>query len=260
MAIRYTSDYNRQIRQIVRSYNRKLARIKPQLQKQGVALLENLQPVTTAELKSEYQSRYYLNRRLKEMQRFIKRGSERISTKPTKAPLTQYQYESLRRQQAAAKRAYTIRLKNFQVKGPVDRNFGLATDPAYQRLQAKREALNVNIEFLSEKELRALSTTAAGIYNRGIKRQQFFSDYLQTLYDMGKMYNYPKEKLDYIMQRFSDISAGQFEATYQEDPVLGIIMDNYHGLSTARSDGPEADPQQVLTALDTIYENFTLPQ
>ena len=62
------------------------------------------------------------------------------------------------------------------------------------------------------------------------------------------------------MERFGDISATQFESTYQEDPVLSIIMDNYHGLTEDRGDGPEADAEQVITALNTIYENFTLPQ
>lgn len=259
MAIRYTPDYNQQIRRIVYSYNRKLARIKPRLQQQGVGLLDQLQPVTTAELKSEYSTRYYLNRRLKEMQRFIERGSERVVSRPTKVKLTQYQYESIKRQQRASKAAYTVKIKNYQVKSAIDKNFGKESDPGYQRLVARREALNRNIEFLTEKELASLNSTAAAIYNRGIKRQQFYSQYLQTIYDMADKVGFDKRHIDAIMNHLTNMSALEFERSYQDFSGLEIIMDNYHGLTDTSADGPEMDPAQVTTALKSIYREYVDP-
>lgn len=72
MAIRFSDDYNRKIYNVVRNFNRKIKR----LEAQGVKKLP--EPISTRELKTNYQSRQQLNKQLKLYSEFGKRDATSV--------------------------------------------------------------------------------------------------------------------------------------------------------------------------------------
>ena len=87
MAIRYHKKLNQEINRTIKNFNQKIAR----LEKQERELLPS--KITKQELKNTSFTRAELQRKLKELQRFSKRGAEDIIETKGDVKLTQYRQE-----------------------------------------------------------------------------------------------------------------------------------------------------------------------
>ena len=101
MAIRYDRKLNQEINKVIRNFNQKVAR----LEKEERELLPS--KITKKELKRETGTRTELKRRLKELQKFSKRGAEEIVTTKEGFRLTRYDINVLKTQRSRAKRQLT---------------------------------------------------------------------------------------------------------------------------------------------------------
>ena len=94
MAIRYDKKLNQEINRTIKNFNQKIAR----LEKQERELLPS--KITKKDLKSSVYTRAELQRKLKELQRFSKRGAEDIIETKGGVKLTQYELSNIKRENA----------------------------------------------------------------------------------------------------------------------------------------------------------------
>ena len=112
MAIRYDKKLNQEINRTIKNFNQKIAR----LEKQERELLPS--KITKKDLKNSVYTRTELQRKLKELQRFSKRGAEDIITTRGGVRLTQYELQNIKRENARVKRNITREINRLKVNKP----------------------------------------------------------------------------------------------------------------------------------------------
>ena len=153
MAIRYDKRLNQEINRTIKNFNQKIAR----LEKEERELLPS--KITKKELKDSVYTRTELYRKLKELQRFSKRGAEDIIVTSGDARLTRYDYQNIKRENTRIKRNITREINRLRVSKPKifgktqSSTFSEMGDTDYLNLVARRKALEKDINKLSKEEL-----------------------------------------------------------------------------------------------------------
>ena len=152
MAIRYDKKLNQEINRTIKNFNQKIAR----LEKQEKELLPS--KITKKELKDSVYTRDELQRKLKELQRFSKRGAEDIITTRGGIRLTKYELNEIKRENARLKRNITREINRLKFNKPKifgktqTSTFSEMGDTDYLNLVARRKALEKDINKLSRDE------------------------------------------------------------------------------------------------------------
>ena len=141
MAIRYDKKLNQEINKTIKNFNQKIAR----LEKQEKELLP--EKITKKELKESVYTRTELQRKLKELQRFSKRGAEEVVKTSGGVKLTKYNLENIKRENARVKRNITREINRLKINKPKifgkmqSSTFSEMGDTYYLNLVARRKAL-----------------------------------------------------------------------------------------------------------------------
>ena len=152
MAIRYDKKLNQEINKTIKNFNQKIAR----LEKEERELLPS--KITKKELKESVYTRSELQRKLKELQRFSRRGAENIIETTGGVRLTQYELTNIKKENARVKASITRELKRLTVEKPKifgkkqTSTFSEMGDTDYLNLVARRKALEKDINKLSREE------------------------------------------------------------------------------------------------------------
>ena len=98
MAIRYDKNFNKEIQKVVKNFNAKITRLE--------ATEQEILPEKTSvkELKTIYQDRRQLKRKLKQLRKFSEKGMEKVLITPGGAEMTQWEYETGKADYTVAKR------------------------------------------------------------------------------------------------------------------------------------------------------------
>ena len=156
MAIRYDKKLNEEINRTIKNFNQKIKR----LEKEERKLLPS--KISKKELKSSVYTRNELLRKLKELQRFSKRGAEDIITTKGGLTTTRYEIEKLKRENARVKRNISREITRLQQQKPKvfgkiqPVTFAVMGDITYLNLVARRKALEKNINLLDKEGFQRL--------------------------------------------------------------------------------------------------------
>lgn len=262
MAIRYDKELQKEINRTIKNFNQKIAR----LEKEGRELLP--EKVTKKEIISEVDTRYALRKRLKELQRFSRRGAEEIITLGEGARLTKYDYEEIKRSQKALKQSLTKKIKKYESE-PIrvggkkqDSTFAQSGDKTYLNLVARRKALDKKLENLNKEKLESLR----GLIKRS-KRSSFYYDsmfminYIDSLNSTANYYGYDKRKLNKIKEKLLTLKPKEFTDLFNEDKLINAIMDyNTSPKSLQKKAGINllAMKDDVIDLFDSLYEKIDI--
>lgn len=234
--IRYDSEYNKNIARVVSNFNRKIAR----LQTQGACNLPD--KVSVKGLKSQFTSRGDLNRRLRELQRFGRRGAENIVMIDGKK-FTEYDVDIFRRRL----RSERARLNKDIASAEFDRSaYPIKHDIYTANLRSKREALSAS--------WKDLIITRAGekLINEPIKNAQIYDNYLDILFQDAYQMDFDEDKIEYIKEKLLKLKPRQFIRALEDDPNIQYIFDYYHSLTRGSSFGDH----NGIDAFQQLYENI----
>ena len=154
MAIRFDKKLNQEINRTIKNFNQKIARLE---KSDRELLLPN--KVTKQELLTNIYDRTDLRKKLKELQRFSKRGAEDIITLESGVRISNYEYENIKIESRAIKARLTrqinrLKTEKIRIGGEKqDTTFAESGDKNYLNLVARREALNKHLEGLDEEHL-----------------------------------------------------------------------------------------------------------
>ena len=155
MAIRYNKEFNKEIQQVVKNFNAKIARLE--------ATEQEILPDKTSvkELKTVYQDRRQLKRKLRQLRSFSERGMEKVLLTPGGAEMTRWEFETGRADYIAAKRriARTVKAGKATTKSPFLKNEELqnAEDKLSEMKKSYQQFTQSELNFINklvDKELK----------------------------------------------------------------------------------------------------------
>ena len=263
MAIRYDKKLNQEINRTIKNFNQKIAR----LEKQEKELLPS--KITKKDLKSSVYTRSELQRKLKELQRFSKRGAEEVITTLGGIRLTKYELNEIKRENARVKRNITREINRLKVNKPKifgktqTSTFSEMGDTDYLNLVARRKALEKDINKLSRDEFERFTK----LIEKTGKSQKYMNttfkeNYFEMLTDLAYYYGYDNKKLNEMKKKLMRLKPNDFFRLFKEDKSIKAILDYYpivtsnfdfnSGMYVNRMDYQE----DVLNLYDALYDNL----
>ena len=258
MAIRYDKKLNQEINRTIKNFNQKIAR----LEKEERELLPS--KITKKYLKENVYTRTELKRKLRELQRFGKRGAEEVIETSGGVRLTRYELENVKRENARIKSNLTREINRLSVKKP--KVFGKAQsgtfkqmgDTNYLNLLARRKALEKNITKLSKDEFKRFNKLLEKSGRNLQYMNNIFKDnYFDMLTDLAYYFNYDNEKLNYLKDKLMSLKPNDFLKLFKEDKSIRAILD-YYPMVTNSFDAinPDDIEDDVVNLYDNLIDNI----
>ena len=258
MAIRYDKKLNQEINRTIKNFNQKIAR----LEKQNRELLPS--KITKRELKDNVYTRTELRRKLKELQRFSKRGAEDIIATGGGARLTQYDYQNIKRENTRIKRNITREINRLRVEKPKifgktqTSTFSEMGDTDYLNLVARRKALEKDINKLSKEELERFRK----LIEKTGKSQQYMNsifkeNYFEMLTDLAYYFDYDNDKLNLLKQKLMKLKPNDFLKLFKDDKSIRAILDYYPVVTNSfNAINPDDIKEDVVNLYDNLINNI----
>lgn len=260
MAIRYDKKLNQEINRTIKNFNQKIAR----LERQDKELLPS--KITKKDLKSSVYTRTELYRKLKELQRFSKRGAEDIITTVGGARLTIYDYQNIKRENARIKRNITREINRLKVDKPKifgktqSSTFSQMGDTDYLNLVARRKALEKDINKLSKEELERFIK----LLEKTGKSQQYMNtifkeNYFEMLTDLAYYFDYDNDKLNLLKQKLMKLKPNDFLKLFKEDKSVRAILDYYPVVTNSfNAINPDDIKEDVINLYNNLIDNIDM--
>ena len=258
MAIRYDKRLNQEINRTIKNFNQKIAR----LEKEERELLPS--KITKKELKDSVYTRTELYRKLKELQRFSKRGAEDIIVTSGDARLTRYDYQNIKRENTRIKRNITREINRLRVSKPKifgktqSSTFSEMGDTDYLNLVARRKALEKDINKLSKEELERFRK----LVEKTGKSQQYMNsifkeNYFEMLTDLAYYFNYDNDKLNLLKQKLMKLKPNDFLKLFKDDKSIRAILDYYPVVTNSfNAINPDDIKEDVVNLYDNLIDNI----
>lgn len=258
MAIRYDKKLNQEINRTIKNFNQKIAR----LEKQERELLPS--KITKKDLKENVYTRTELYRKLKELQRFSKRGVEDVIETSGGARLTMYDYQNIKRENTRIKRNITREINRLRVEKPKifgktqSSTFSEMGDSDYLNLVARRKALEKDINKLSRDELERFRK----LIEKTGKSQQYMNsifkeNYFEMLTDLAYYFNYDNDKLNLLKQKLMKLKPNDFLKLFKDDKSIRAILDYYPIVTNSfNAINPDDIKEDVVNLYDNLIDNI----
>lgn len=258
MAIRYDKKLNQEINRTIKNFNQKIAR----LEKQERELLPS--KITKKDLKNSSFTREELQRKLKELQRFSKRGAEDIITTKGGVKLTQYELQNIKRENARVKSNITREINRLKVNKPKifgktqASTFSEMGDTDFLNLVARRKALEKDINVLSREEFERFTK----LIEKTGKNQQYMNNifknnYFDMLTDLAYYYDYDNDKLNMLKQKLMNLKPNDFMKLFKEDKSIRAILDYYPIVTNSfNAINPDDIKEDVINLYDNLIDNI----
>ena len=255
MAIRYDKKLSDKMNRLVKNYNAKIKR----LAGKGYELPSKIAVKT---LKSTTRNRADLNRKLRNLQEFTKRGGEKnITVKGRSIP--QYRYKQIQRYRGLISRRLTAR-----------EEFNKTTKPTYEgkeerytlyeqfneetrNIEAQRKML-LDVDYLDysgtelSDYLEKLESNA-----RTVNLSEWQKNYADMLLESGYVYNIPHQKLHDLREKVLDLSPAQFDKLFKTESTIKQILYYYNQINELGVDVAfENMESDVVSIYDSLFENI----
>lgn len=256
MAIRYDTKLKNKINRVVRNYNAKIRR----LSGKGYDLPSKIAVRT---LKSSTRNRADLNRKLKNLQEFTKRGGEKnIMVKGRSIP--QYRYKQIQRYRGLISRRLTAREEfnksTYPTYGGIKEKFTIAEqfDEETRNIQAQREKL-LNVDYL-DMDSKNLSEYLLDLESnaRTVNLTEWQKNYADILIDTGYVHGLSHKKLHELREKLLDLTPSQFDKLFKTESTIKQLVYYYNQINELGVDIPYTSKQHedVVSVYDSLFNNI----
>lgn len=222
--IRYDEKLNNKINRVVKNYNAKIRRLE-KLNKENVYIPKKIDKSVLNSLKESVNTRVDLNRRIKDLEEFNKRGGEEY-VKGTHTP--RYINNNIKRYKRILN--YNIKKEQNRIRDQYikdNRNLDyLIFDMDYKNLEAKKKMADVNIKGRSIEDLNTYLNKLKS-NTREIDFEQWQSNYMDMLLDTGYMYGLDSHKLQKLRRKLETLDAREFDKLYKNEKIINQILYYY---------------------------------
>ena len=250
--IRYDKKLNERIYNVINRYNSKIDRLR---RKGGSYILP--QKESKESLMDVSYTRKDLLRRLKNIEYFTERGAEK--TVVTKGyAISLYELDYLKREKTRVKRKLRKEIKRYENVSPTingertARTFAQMGDTSYLNALAKYKMVDVDIESLTEEQLKDYKRL---IYRLGIDKdylaEGFKANYIEMFTKVGYYVGYPQHKMQQIIDMINTVDAEKFYDLYRTEKSIKAVAEYYY----AMVDG-QIDPSEIQQEVFNLYDNL----
>lgn len=225
MSIKYTPEFNRKIRQILKNYNRKVAR----LESKSPASKRIPPHITARSLKSTYTSRTDLERKLKLLESFSQEKMQKTTMISSDNVRTnQYEYESFKLNQKVAKqriqRLLNINRKKDKAEGrllPSQRTRSL-----HAQLKTIEKASKPNFSYQSYLASRNIADRYSDRREESDKR--FYENFFDMLWADQIYAEIDPDLIQDIHDQIEQLTPEQLLEMYNNEPDISRLVEDYH--------------------------------
>lgn len=256
MSIRYDDKLNNYIKKIITSYNAKRNR---QIKKGNLLTPER---VTIRDLKNEFTNRKELKIRLKELELYTKRGSEKTITLPkADTTLTKYEFDLIKKRTSRMKRQLTYELKRMEKMhgsslGKEDFEPLAKTEYTKYMIEKKRrEKLDRNILKMDKDSYkRQIDFIESELYRLSTRKAETFrKNYYKMLFELAKTSGVSEKKQNHIKRKLDKLSLDNFVKFFNNEKYIKAIVDYYPTIELGIA---ETNGSDISNIYDELYNNI----
>ena len=251
--VKISAKKNDQLNKVVRNFNSKIKRLEKSNRD-----LELPSKITKKELMASINSKSELNRNLKQLQRFSRKGAEQSVYLTSGEKISQWEKNEFIIQKRSATAKLTRKIKELQLK-PVkvsgkkqSGTFETVGDSHYLNLVAQRERIrNKRFEELTKRDLNRYKALTRKILKDG-HNSVFRESYKTMVIDMAYKYGFDQDKTDKILDKVDQLKDKEFLKLFNEDRAIKSILFYYSGTKQKVDDfTPE-----IITLFEEVYANI----
>lgn len=259
MAIRYDQKINNEIRRIVNNYNAKIKRLEGRT---DISVPSKIGRDELKTLRETTRNRADLNRKLKNLQEFTKRGGEKnIKVKGRVIP--RYQYKQAQRYRNLISRRLKVRelfnKSTFPTYEGKKEKFTIAEqfNEEQRNIEAQRRML-LDVDYLGYSP-EELSLYIANLESnaRTVNLSMWQQNYADMLLESGYVYGIPHSKLHELREKILDLSPSQFDKLFKTESTIKQILYYYNQINELGVDvAYENMESDVVSIYDSLFENI----
>lgn len=253
MAKLWTSKTNLNLSKAVRNFNNKIKRLEKS--ERDLILPKR---ASVSEIKKEINNRWELNRKIKELERYSKRGIEETITTEGGVKLSRYEYENIQKEQ---KRLYDKLGRTIKkIENITPTTFGIKEDVTYKQMGSEQLAnlrarrMNIGkrkINKLESSELKDLVkllniTKAREQYQEEVFRNNYMD---KMLFGLGYYAGVDNDIINNIRVNMNRLTDKQFMELFNNDLGIQMIRDFYPEIHNN-------NPEEVREQVNKLYEEL----
>lgn len=215
MAIRYDKQLNSEIQRIVSSFNRKVKRLESQDKK-----LIPEKTITTRELKDQFSKRSDLRIRLREMQEFVKRGSEEI-VRLDGSNITKYELKIAKRRKTRLLRQINKDIEEQEQRVDITKP---ATQATLSRLQSIKKSISRKVS--SRDIVKAINREYLRKYDE-TRIETFYENWFKALWQEAGFVEIDDEQKKMLEEKLRQLTPDQLLRAEKENGAIASIFDYY---------------------------------
>lgn len=260
MAVRYSRILEQDIRKTVRNYNAKIRRLEKT--ERDLVLPDR---ITINEIKESVDTRKQLNRKLKALERFTKRGAE-DTVYIDGLKTSKYQVGEVQRELRRVKAQLTRQISIIEQTTPTI--FGQKADATYKQmgsiqlnnLKTRRKSYDfgsfkkITSEKFKELQDKLRRDIAYLDYDKNIFMNNVVDNMIEKLaYKTGYDNN---DKLNHLKQQLSRLSPDQFLKLYNTEEGIRAIVDYYPSIHSRKPEDIKDEVENLFNELDDNIEGI----
>ena len=220
MPIKYTPEFNQEIRRIVRNFNDKRNRAI----RRGYT--EVPEKVYVSELKKRYQSRTLLQKELNLLKKFNEERDTSLEVLETLAggKIIRWEYDYLLANLKEAKQFYDREIEEAR---QADTGFNVIQREYLNNMQAKRKFLDLEIMNLNQSEIRTYQRTIDEYLSSSKRDLDAYRGWLKEVEIIMRQLGYDNKTINQFFDGFSELNARQFTKMYREHALVSRIYELY---------------------------------
>lgn len=246
MAIKYTPDFNKEIRRIVSNFNRKRNRAI----KRGFTHLPDR--VLVSDLKKRYESRKLLEQELKLLKSFNEEKDSALDIVETMggARLTSWELKYLRNNIEYAKQFYD---RQIQEAGEIQTDMMISKAEYINNLRAKRSYLDMELSQLSPSQLKTYKRTIDEYLSANKRDINAYRSWLKEVETIMRHMGYGNDTINRFFEGFENLTPRQFVTMYRQNSIISRIYELY--LPSREGDFRlSTDEEDAENLLDTFMQ------
>lgn len=254
--IRYNDKLNDRIRKTVRNYNAKITRLA-----KTNPYLDLPKKASVTAIKRSSDTRKDVERALRKLSRFSKRGAESSVVLPSGEYISRYELNELKRESARLQRNLTRRINKLAAIKPkvagIEQDYTYAEmgDMRLNNMIAKRNALR-NFSISSGEDISKYTKLIESTRNKqNYQINVFKNNYLdKMLFAEAYMIGYDQNKINVIKEKLSTLSNKDFLSAFDNEKLFQMVRDLYPKASNTGD--YFVFEEQLTDVYDELYNNI----
>ena len=220
MAIRFDSEFNSEIRRVVRNFNQKRNRAA----KRGFHYLPP--PVSISELKGRYSSRNDLKKELTALRNFNDEGDKALKVVETSggAKAIKWQLYHIKKNLKAAKAFYDKEIKDLS---KLDTDLLVMKSEELFNLKEKRAYLEFELDNLNQQQFRTFQKTMDEYFFHNERINNGYRGWMNEVEVIMRVLGYDNKTIDKFFEGFDALTPSQFTTMYRQNDLISRIYELY---------------------------------